>query len=120
MKTLRNVVLTAGILAIAGLTSGCTAFKSFSEVDALNDATAVGSPFTQALTTEYRAFSNSELKDMLDYPDALHFARKGLAAATGEVVLPEPISDWNLNEQHIQELAAARSRLIVAYDLGAR
>lgn len=116
MKTLRNLILTAGMVTL----TGCTAFTSFSEVEALNDAQATGSPFTQALAAEYREFANTELKDMFDYPDALHFARKGLAAASGEVVLPEPIVDWNLSDQHISELSAARGRLIVAYDLGAR
>ena len=120
MKTLRNLVLTVGLLGLAGTTTACTAFTSFSEVEALNEAQAVGSPFTQALASEYRDYANSELKDMFDYPDALHFARKGLAAAAGDVVLPEPVSDWNLSESHIQELAAARGRLIVAYDLGGR
>ncbi|MCE7885882.1 MAG: OmpA family protein [Alphaproteobacteria bacterium PRO2] len=115
MNILRNVILVTGMVAL----SGCTAFTSFSEVEALNDAQPVGSPFTQALTGEYRQFSNSE-KDNFDYPDALHFARKGLAAASGETVLPEPVADWNLSEKHIQELGAARGRLIVAYDLGAR
>ncbi len=115
-KLLANLFLTAGMLILAG----CTAFSSFSEVEALNDAKAVGSPFTQALATEYRTYSNSELKDMFDYPDALHFARKGLAAAAGDTVLPEPIADWNLSEGANQELSAARGRLIVAYDLGAR
>lgn len=116
MKTLRNLVLTASVV----LLGGCTVFDSFSEVDALNEAQAVGSPFTQALAGEYRTFSNRELREMLDYPDALHFARKGLAAAAGEVVMPEPVSDWNLTEPYIQELNAARGRLLVAYDLGAR
>lgn len=120
MKTLRNTILTAGLLALGGTMSACTAFTSFSEVEALNDAQAVGSPFTQALADEYRQFANSELKDMFDYPDALHFARKGLAATSGENVLPEPVVDWNLSEQHIRELSAARGRLIVAYDLGGR
>ncbi len=116
MKTLRNLILTLGMVTLAG----CNAFTSFSEVQALNNAEAVGSPFTQALAGEYREFSNQELKGMLDYPDALHFARKGLAAASGEMVMPEPVSDWNLNEKHLQELSAARGRLVVAYDLGAR
>jgi OOP family OmpA-OmpF porin len=120
MKTLRNLILTAGMLTLAGTTTACTAFTSFSEVEALNDAQAVGSPFTQALAAEYRSFANSELKDMFDYPDALHFARKGLAAASGEVVLPEPVADWNLSDQHIREISAARGRLIVAFDLGGR
>ena len=120
MKTLRNTVLAAGIVVLSGTLGGCTAFTSFSEVEALNEAQAVGSPFTQALAAEYRDYANSELKDMFDYPDALHFARKGLAASAGEVVLPEPVSDWNLGEAHVQELSAARGRLIVAYDLGGR
>ncbi len=116
MNIFRNVILVTGMVAL----SGCTAFTSFSEVEALNDAQPVGSPFTQALASEYREFSNTELKDNFDYPDALHFARKGLAAASGETVLPEPVADWNLGEKHLQELGAARGRLIVAYDLGAR
>lgn len=116
MKIVRNIFLTVGMLVLAG----CTAFSSFSEVEALNDAKPVGSPFTQALAAEYRTYANSELKDMFDYPDALHFARKGLAAAAGDTVLPEPVADWNLSETSIQELSAARGRLIVAYDLGAR
>ncbi len=120
MVSLRKLILTIGFIALGGSLSGCTAFTSFSEVDALNEAQAVGSPFTQALATEYREYANSEMKDMFDYPDALHFARKGLAAASGEAVLPEPIADWNLSEQHYQELDAARGRLIVAYDMGAR
>jgi len=120
MRTLRNMILTAGLLAIAGTTTGCTAFQSYSEVEALNDAKASGSPFTQALAGEYRRYANSELKDMFDYPDALHFARKGLAAAAGQAVLPEPVADWNLDDKHIAEITAARGRLIVAFDGGAR
>ena len=116
MKSLRNLILVTGMLAL----SGCTVFDVYSEVDALNEAKAVGSPFTQALAAEYKTFANNELKDMFDYPDALHFARKGLAAASGESVMPEPINDWNLSEEHIKELGAARGRLIIAFDLGAR
>jgi len=120
MKTLRNLVLALGLITLSGGLGGCTVFDSFSEVDALNEVQATGSPFTQALTGEYRTYSNSELHDMFDYPDSLHFARKGLAAAAGETVLPEPVSDWNLQENEIQELSAARGRLLLAFDLGAR
>lgn len=116
MRSLRNIALVSGLLALGG----CSAFTSFSEVDALNEAQAVGNPFTQALAGEYREFANSELESMIDYPDALHFARKGLAAAAGEMVMPEPVSDWNLSKQDIAELSVARGRLVVAYDLGAR
>lgn len=116
MKSVRNLVLAAAVLAL----SACTMFDTYSEVDALNEAKPVGSPFTQALAGEYKDFANQELKDMFDYPDALHFARKGLAAAAGESVMPEPVSDWNLSDEHIKELSAARGRLVVTYDIGAR
>ncbi len=116
MRQLRSLAMVLCVLAL----SACSNFKTHSEIEALNEAQAVGSPFTQHLADEYRAFANRELNEMLDYPDALHFARKGLAAAAGEVVMPEPISDWNLLPEHMEELSAARGRLIVAYDLGAR
>ena len=116
MNKLRGLFVVVCIFAL----SACTNFKTHSEIEALNEVQAVGSPFTQHLADEYRAFANRELNEMLDYPDALHFARKGLAAAAGEVVMPEPISDWNLLPHHMEELSAARGRLIVAFDLGAR
>lgn len=117
MKSIRTVSL----LAVATLSLGaCSGFKSHSEVEALNEVKAVGSPFTQQLAAEYRDLANHEQNIGFDYPDALHFARKGLAAAAGEVVLPEPVSDWNLRPEHIQELSAARAGLIAALDRGAR
>ncbi|MGN7438280.1 MAG: OmpA family protein [Alcanivorax sp.] len=116
MKSVRNLVLAAGVLALGG----CTMFDTYSEVDALNEAQPMGSPFTQALAGEYKTFSNHQLEEMFDYPDALHFARKGLAAASGEAVMPEPVTDWNLSDNHAKELAAARGRLIITFDLGGR
>lgn len=116
MKVLRGLVLGACIIGLGA----CSNYQAHSEVKALNEVQAVGSPFTQYLAGEYRDFTNRELNEMFDYPDALHFARKGLAAAAGEVVMPEPISDWNLNPQHMEELSTARGRLVVAFDLGAR
>lgn len=116
MKSVRNLFLAVGVVAL----SGCTMFDTYSEVDALNEVQPVGSPFTQALANEYKGFANMQLDKALDYPDALHFARKGLAAAGGDAVMPEPVSDWNLSEDHIKELAAARGRLVISYDLGAR
>ncbi len=116
MKSVRNLVLATGVL----LLGGCTMFDTYSEVDALNEAQPVGSPFTQALAGEYKAFANNQLEEMFDYPDALHFARKGLAASAGEAVMPEPVTDWNLSENHLRELAAARGRLVITFDLGGR
>lgn len=100
--------------------SGCSTFRPSPEVEALNEIQATGNPFTQALTREYRDFVNFEQYEMKDYPDALHFARKGLASARGEEVLPEPLKDWDINYEEIADISAARSRLITVMDIGAR
>jgi OOP family OmpA-OmpF porin len=119
MKLNRGISFSI-LAATAILTlSGC-GFKSHSEVQALNEVQSVGSPFAQALATEYRSLANGLQNQVMDHPDSLHFARKGLTSAKGEVVLPEPIADWNLRPQHIDELAPARNGLIAALDRGAR
>lgn len=120
MTSIRGMSSLALVLAASFALSGCSGFKSHSEVEALNEAQAVGSPFTQSLAAEYRDIANHEQNVAFDYPDALHFARKGLAASAGEVVLPEPVSDWNLKPEHIEELSAARTKLVMALDAGAR
>lgn len=116
MKSMRAIMLTAGVLALGG----CTVFDTYSEIEALNEAEHIGSPFAQSLAAEYKDFANFQLDEAFDYPDALHFARKGLAASSGEAVMPEPVTDWNLSNPHVKELSGARGRLIIAYDLGAR
>jgi len=116
MKILRAVVVIGSIITLGA----CTGLHDFKEVEALNEVQPVGNPFTQRLTVEYRDFVNTEIDPMHDHADAIHFARKGLAAARGDMVMPEPITDWNLTAPHMVELSAARARLINAYDLGAR
>ncbi len=116
MKSLRHIVLAAAVM----MSSACSAYEGYSEVNALNKAQPTGSPFTQQLTAEYRAYANYLLKDMMDYADSLHFARKGLAAAQGENVMPEPVNDWDLSAAQINELAQGRSRLVSVIDRGAR
>ncbi len=115
MHILRGLMIVAAVTAL----TACD-FNKFEEVDALNEAQPVGSPFTQKLTSEYRDFVNNEVDGMKDHADALHFARKGLASARGDVVMPEPLSDWNVTAEHMNELSLGRSRLVAVYDLGAR
>ena len=90
------------------------------EVTAVNNANPVGNAFTQSLTEEYKAFVNSELQSYKDHADSLHFARKGLAAARGDMVMPEAVSDWNVLTGHAEELIVARTRLVNVFALGAR
>ena len=105
--------------AVIGL-SACSSFEGNNEVEKLQVATSVGSPFTQQLTAEYKAFSDFELKNEKDYTDALHFARKGLESAEGVNVMPEPVNDWDLTMADIQELSTAYARLVSAFGRGAR
>jgi OOP family OmpA-OmpF porin len=75
-----------------------------------------GTPFTQALTEEYRSFVAHE-KDERDWSAADYFAIKGLSAAGGQVVLPEEVGDVG---EHQGELTDARAKLMAALDGGAR
>jgi OOP family OmpA-OmpF porin len=104
--------------AVAGLgfLAGCTAM----EVDQLRTAEPTGSEFTRALAEEYRQIATFEADEMYDWIDATYFARKGLRAADGEVVLPEEVDNWNLTDAHATELSAARSRLMAQLEGGAR
>jgi OOP family OmpA-OmpF porin len=115
MKMLRPLIMLFAVLSI----SACS-FDKMDEVSALNNANAVGNTFTQALTGEYQDYVNAELQTYKDHADALHFSRKGLSAARGDMVMPEAISDWNLLPGHAEELIVARSRLVNVFALGAR
>ena len=112
---LRSLVILAAVITI----SACS-FDKMDEVKALNETSAVGNAFTQELTQEYRDFVNQELTTYKDHADALHFSRKGLAAARGDMVMPEPVTDWNLLPGHAGELTVARTRLVNVFALGAR
>ena len=114
MQILRGLMILAGVTAL----TACD-FNKFDEVDALNEAQAVGSPFTQKLTAEYKSFIESEM-DQTDHADSIHFARKGLSSARGDVVMPEPLGDWNILAENMDELATGRSRMVAMFDLGAR
>ncbi len=70
MNMLRSMVLLAGVLAL----SACSSFANFDkmdEVEALNNANAVGNAFTQSLTEEYRNYVNRELQTYDDHADSL-------------------------------------------------
>jgi OOP family OmpA-OmpF porin len=115
MKMLRPFIMLFAVISI----SACS-FDKMDEVSAVNNANAVGNAFTQALTQEYQDYVNNELQSYGDHADALHFSRKGLSAARGDMVMPEPVSDWNLLPGHAEELIVARTRLVNVFALGAR
>ena len=101
-------------LAMVGMLSACVG----QDIDHMRQAEGSGDTFTKSLTEEYKEFTVFEADEMYDWADAGHFARKGLRAANGEVVEPEPIADWSLPDEHVNELTSARSRLVSALGPG--
>ncbi len=116
MKILRPIMVLTAVVSL----SACGNLDKMDEVKALNETNAVGNAFTQKLTEEYRSYVNREMKTYDDHADALHFARKGLSAARGDMVMPEPVTDWNILPGHAGDLISARTRLVNVFSLGAR
>src|SRR5499426_1103242 len=105
-----------GVLAALGFLAGCA-----SDIDQLRSAEpAGGTPFTQALTKEYRDLTVFEADEMMDWRDAGYYARRGLQSAAGEVVLPEDPVNRDLPEDSLSEIQDVRARLLAALDGGAR
>src|SRR6516162_11314157 len=102
-----------GAVAALALLAGCV-----SNIEKVGKAKGTGSPFTQALTEEYKAFVAHE-HDEYDWNAADYFARKGLAAAGGQVVQPEDLAGYDLGDAG-SEIAATRSRLANDLNNGGR
>jgi OOP family OmpA-OmpF porin len=109
-------VKVLGAVMALGLMAGCAQ----TDIQQMRDVQATGSPFTQALTEEYRSIVAFEADSEYDWPDADKFAEKGLRAAAGEEVLPEELSDWMLPGDKADDLAEGRNRLMVVLEASAR
>ena len=116
MNALKQLIAVGAVLTLGA----CSGYHSHNAVEELNTTEATGSAFTKFLANEYRAFANSEHTEMFDYPDALHFAKKGLASANGEIVMPESLEDWKIDKENEAELLEAREGLVRLLESGAR
>lgn len=118
MKRILSVVISAAVvLSLAA----CTTMK-VGTVEALRSAEAMGSAFNKKLTSEYTDMVNKLQEDRLHYTssNALHFSRKGQAAAQDVTVVPEALADWDLNEKDRAEMTPARAELLDVLDRGGR
>ena len=108
---------TVGTLVGITLLSGCVGH----DVDLLNQTEATGgTPFTRQLAVEYREMANYEGHRMDDWASAELYARRGLAAANGDVLEPFHLADFYLPENSVADLQDGRYRLVQALVTGAR
>ena len=115
--------LKTGLVAVVAIMlslTGCADLYLADEVTALSRAQPVGSAFTRELAMGYDTFASYEYNSQGDKKDGRYFARKGLDAARGNMVMPEPVDHWDLMPVHMSELGTARGRLVNTFELGAR
>ena len=111
-----NITKIGLVIGAAAILSACSVTQDLQD---LRTVERQGSDFSKALAAEYLIFAESEAVQA-DWRDQGYFARKGLAAARVETVLPETLDGWNLPESHVQELTTARAELLGLLDGNAR
>ncbi len=118
IRTFFLAAILAGLLAGCGMAEGPASMITapVSEVGAMADE---GTAFDTALHKAYVARGGIEAKEG-DFYNANRFLDKGAAAARGEKVLPENPDSWPGPGGSIEELEAARVRLVKALIVGGR
>lgn len=104
------------MLIISFFISGC----SKSQLDKTATPPPMGSEFTEALKREYVIFAKRDSDRYNDAVDAKHFAVKAMQANSGEGVLPEDPSTWDLKKEYLQDLTTYRQRLLWALNNSGR
>jgi OmpA-OmpF porin, OOP family len=85
------------------------------EIDAVREMEPQGSPFVQGLRSGYLDYTDT-MTEEYDYTDYWHFAFKAVDSAKGEPVEPDLVESRRLIEGDIEELSAARARLMAALE----
>ncbi|MEZ5823465.1 MAG: OmpA family protein [Geminicoccaceae bacterium] len=84
------------------------------DLKAVREMAPQGSGFVQGLRTGYLALHDEE-DASLDWSDADHFARKAVQSARSLNVQPDQVSLRELSPEHVDELTAARARIMAAF-----
>lgn len=113
----KSKITFAAMAAI--LLTGCAGMFGQYDIDALNKAKPAGGKFATALTSEYRDLANAEW-GASDWKDGQHFAKKGLAAAAGNEVLPDEVASRRIPASAAADLSAAHDRLVGKLTNGAK
>lgn len=121
----------AGLLAVSAL---CSALAACSGVDPngqddvdlhaydIGDVRSMapqGAAFTQGLRSGYLSLADSETVSM-GWSNSRHFQRKAVGSAKGLAIAPDFVSLRTLSAGQVDELTAARARLMAGLDGGGR
>ncbi|EPY00775.1 OmpA family protein [Magnetospirillum fulvum] len=105
-------LLICGLSACTGTPMNGEIPGSTYQLERLNLTAPTGSPFTQALTTDYRTLALYEWGEY-DWLAQQIFAKKGLSAAAGTPVPPERLEDWSIADPAAAaDLRVARGHLV--------
>ena len=85
------------------------------DLDAVRAMVPQGPAFIQGLRAGYLAETEQEYADY-DFSDFDHFARKTVTSAKGLKVMPDMVSLRELTPEQVDELTAARARLMAGLD----
>ncbi|MEM7022214.1 MAG: OmpA family protein [Pseudomonadota bacterium] len=118
---MRNSIRLGALTVILGAVSACSYDPQLVddtdvvmyEYQAVRDMEPQGPAFNQGLRTGYLAYGD-ELYDDYDMVDFAHFAFKAVDSAKGENVLPDRVESRDLDTGNVDELGAARARLMAA------
>jgi len=105
-------LLFCGLAACTGTPQNGAIPGSTYQLELLNQTAPTGSPFTQALTADYRTLALYEWGEY-DWLAQQIFAKKGLSAAAGNAVPPERLEDWLVSDPTAAaDLRVARGHLV--------
>ena len=85
------------------------------EIDAVRKMAPQGPAFNQGLRQGYLDYTDVMTTEY-DYSDYWHFAFKAVDSAKGDAVLPDTVESRQLPPDNVEELSAARARLMAALD----
>jgi OOP family OmpA-OmpF porin len=85
------------------------------EIDAVRAMEPQGPAFNRGLRTGYLDYTDT-MTEEYDYSDYWHFAFKSVYSAKGDLVEPDRVESRHLLESNVEELSAARARLMAALE----
>ncbi len=121
MRLRLGILMGAGMFTLSACAGGpqftslpANLAKSFEAKRTVAEARSVqppSDPYRATLYAEYLKYAEYEYGPMMDYSDAIFHARRAIAAAQGEPMAPQAVTDRLLPAEKAEVLAGGRKRL---------